>query len=93
MNVEPEQIAVGVKVLVNAGVGFTTTVTLFVAEQLFAAIVYTYVTVIGAFVVLVNTSLMPFVPVVAASVIPTTVARDQANVTAPELATVLLVGV
>jgi hypothetical protein len=93
VNVEPEQIAVGVKVLVNAGVGFTTTDTLFVAEQLFAPIVYTYVTVIGAFVVFVNTSLIPFVPDEAVSVIPVTVARDHAKSTVPVVATVLLVGV
>ena len=39
MNVEPEQISAGVKVLDNCGVGLTTTDTLFVAEQPFAAIV------------------------------------------------------
>ena len=52
--VEPEQIVGGVKVLVNAGVGFTTTVTLLSFEHPFAAIVYTYVTGIGAFVVFVK---------------------------------------
>ena len=49
----------------NAGVGLTTTVTLFIAGQPFAVIVYTYVTVIGALVVFVNTSLIPFVPELA----------------------------
>ena len=63
----------------TVGVGLTTTLTLFVPEQPFAVIVYTYTTVIGAFVVFVSVSETSPVPDPAASVIPVTAALVQVN--------------
>ena len=87
----PLQIALGVSVLVNCGVGLTVTTTLYVLAfvQPFALTVYTYVTSIGAVVVFVKVSLGLPVPVDAVLLIPATAALLHAYV-AP---LVLLVGV
>ena len=75
--------ALGVNVLVNCGVGLTVTTTLYVLlEQPFALTVYTYVTLIGAVVVLTSVSLGSPVPLAAALLMPATDARVQLN-TAP----------
>ena len=77
--------------LVSSGVGFTDTTTFCPGEllQRFAVVIYTYVTMIGAVVVLVKVSLTLAVPLEAASAIPTTKALLQANV-APVVALVAI---
>jgi hypothetical protein len=70
----------GVNVLLSTGIGLTVTTTLFILVHPLAVIVYTYVTLIGAAVVLVSVSLIPATkPVVPASAIPATAARDHEN--------------
>ena len=82
------QIEAGDNVLLNTGVGFTVTTTFCDGpEQPFALVTYTYVTLMGALVVLVNVSLTFPVPVDATSVIPAIKARLQAYV-APTVALV-----
>ena len=77
--------------LVNNGVGFTVTVTLWAGvAQPFAEVIYRYVTMIGAVVVFVNVSFgfalpPPVDPALAASAIPATSARVHAKV-APAVA-------
>ncbi len=68
------QIAGGVKLLVKVGVGFTTTTTLYVVGfvQPFAVTVYTYVTLTGKAVVLVNISPGSPLPLPARLLIPAT---------------------
>jgi hypothetical protein len=92
VNVVPLQIAPGVSVLLNEGIGATLTVTFSpVLLQLFAVVTTTYVTTIGLAVVLVNISLIP--PAVgvltAAWLIPATAARVHVKLAPP----VALVGV
>jgi hypothetical protein len=75
--------ALGVNVLVSCGVGLTVTTTLYVVlEQPFELTVYTYVTLTGLGVVLINVSSGSPVPLAAALLIPLTAARVQLN-TAP----------
>jgi len=72
---------VGALVLLNVGTGVTTTITLCVFVHPFAVSVYTYVTVIGVFsVVLFNVSRGSPVPVAAGLLMPATTARLQSNI-------------
>jgi hypothetical protein len=76
------QIAVGVNPLFNIGLGLTLTTTEYVEgfEQPFALKLITYVTSIGAAVVLVNISdIEDVVPLLAVLDIPITEARLQLN--------------
>ena len=66
--------------LLNTGVGFTDTTTFWLLLQPFANSVYTYVTLITAAVVFINTSLGSSVPLVARLLIPATADLDQLNV-------------
>lgn len=80
--------AAGVAVLLNCGVGLTTTDTVCPDGPLlqpFALEIITYGTVIADVVVLVSCSLIPEVPLPAASLIPVTDALLHANV-APDVA-------
>ena len=83
------QIEAGDNVLLNTGLGFTVTTTFSDGpEQPFALVTYTYVTLMGALVVLVNVSLMAAVmPLLADSEIPNTTPLLQAYV-APAVALV-----
>ncbi len=77
----PLQIALGLKVLFNWGKGLIVTITFCVEPlQVFAVVVYTYVTSIGELVVLLNVSLTLPVPVVPDWLMPAIVARLQLNV-------------
>ena len=74
--------------LLNMGVGFTVTTTFSpVLLHPLAVVIYTYVTGMGAVVVLVSVSLTFVIPMEAPSKIPATAARLHANV-APAVALV-----
>ena len=82
----PLQIDGGVSELVSAGLGLTTTSTLYVEGLVhpLAAKVYTYLTVNGAAVVFVSVSFGLSVPDVGpAGVIPATLARVQLKLVPP----------
>ena len=82
--------AAGVRVVERVGVGFTVTVTFWVLLHPLADRVYSYITLIGASVVLVSVSFgLPVPDVGPAGVIPATVALVQLK----EVPGVALVGV
>ena len=81
MNAVPEHTAGGVNVELNAGTGFTVTVTFCVLVQSPIFKVNVYVTVIGSVVLLVRVSLtVSEEPLPVAGTIPAIAARAQLNV-------------